>query len=476
VCVEVGTIIGGKLRVERVLGRGGMGVVVVATHLQLRQQVAVKVLRDELVTDAVTVERFLREGQACAQLRSEHVCRVFDVGTLESGAPYLVMELLAGDDLAAVIAQRPLTLPETIDVVGQACQAIGEAHALGIVHRDLKPSNLFVTRRPDGTRMIKVIDFGIAKTQVADLQLTQTATMMGSPGYMSPEQLRSARDVDARTDVWALGVILYQCVSGQMPFPATTITELVAKVLSEPPQPLRVEPRFDAIVMRCLEKDRDRRYPNVDALVRDLRALGTSQLSSTVATGPGVASNATAASVAPPAPTPSPRPRTLGIAVGACVIAAIAIAVASRRGETPGAPPATGMSTTDGTRERAFAQAMFDHRCDDARVAAAALGTPQHIEQARACTPRPVSTKVYPDTLDGANDANMAGDRKRAFEIAERLLVHDPDNPALLQLAGLLACELRLPVRARLYVPRITPADTRTFILEQCRLLGVTIP
>src|ERR1700733_4510824 len=225
-----------------------MGVVVVAKHLQLNQLVAVKVLRDELASDPITVARFLREGQASAQLRSDHVCRVFDVGTLESGAPYLVMEMLDGCDLAAAIASRPLPIATAIDFVLQACEAIAEAHERGIVHRDLKPSNLFVTRKRDGTSMIKVLDFGIAKApDDGNLQLTQTMAMMGSPAFMSPEQLCSARDVDARADIWALGVILYQCVSGRLPFPASSITELTAKILIDSPDPLQIDPRFDAI-------------------------------------------------------------------------------------------------------------------------------------------------------------------------------------------------------------------------------------
>src|SRR5512140_3402737 len=193
--IEVGEIVGGKFRIERILGQGGMGVVAIATHLQLDQQVALKVLHDAIVDDAESVERFLREARASARLRSEHVCKVSDVGQLDSGAPYIVMELLEGSDLQGVIAQDPLPIATAALYVTQACVAIAEAHALGIVHRDLKPANLFLTKRLDGTPLVKVLDFGIAKAPTAsEFKITRTSTIMGSPGYMSPEQLRSARD------------------------------------------------------------------------------------------------------------------------------------------------------------------------------------------------------------------------------------------------------------------------------------------
>jgi serine/threonine-protein kinase len=272
--VEAGTIIG-KLRVERVIGRGGMGTVAIATHIQLDQRVAIKIAHDEVASDPAFVERFMREARACARLRSEHVCRVSDVGQLESGAPYFVMELLEGSDLASVIAHRPLAIEVAADYMLQVCTGLAEAHALGIVHRDLKPSNLFVTKRLDGSPLIKVLDFGIAKapTAASELELTRTATVLGSPRYMSPEQLRSPRDVDARADIWALGAILYEMVSGRVPFPAISITELSVMIAVDAPKPLDVEPEFLRVVLRCLEKSADRRYPDVAALAADLVAF-----------------------------------------------------------------------------------------------------------------------------------------------------------------------------------------------------------
>jgi len=185
--VEVGSIVGGKFRIDRILGRGGMGVVAVATHLQLEQQVALKVVHDALAGDPEIVERFLREARASARLRSEHVCKVSDVGQLETGAPYIVMELLEGSDLSVVIAEGALPVATAADYVVQACVAVAEAHALGIVHRDLKPANLFLTRRLDGTPLIKVLDFGIAKAASAsDFKITRTSTVMGSPATCRP--------------------------------------------------------------------------------------------------------------------------------------------------------------------------------------------------------------------------------------------------------------------------------------------------
>src|SRR5215468_8129223 len=267
--VHSGEVLAGKYRVERVLGVGGMGVVVAAKHLQLDQTVALKFMLPEAIANAEASSRFLREARNAVRLKSEHVARVIDVGTLETGAPYIVMEYLEGCDLGGLLAQhRALAIPVAVDYVLQACDAIAEAHALGIVHRDLKPQNLFVTRSHDGTALIKVLDFGISKSSVAgDLVATRTQAVMGSPAYMSPEQMRSAKLVDARTDVWALGVILYQLVLGHVPWDADTFTELCFKVAMDPLPPFpagsALPPGFEDVVRRCLEKELHRRFPDV---------------------------------------------------------------------------------------------------------------------------------------------------------------------------------------------------------------------
>ncbi|MEJ7729699.1 MAG: serine/threonine-protein kinase [Polyangiaceae bacterium] len=274
--VSVGDVLGGKFRVERVLGTGGMGVIVAAFHLQLEQEVALKFLLADAAKQPEVVARFAREARAAAKIQSEHVARVIDVGTLETGAPYMVMEYLEGEDLDGLIKREGrVALVDAVSWVLQACEAIAEAHAMGIIHRDLKPANLFLAERSDGSRSIKVLDFGISKVsvegQMADASLTRTSAVMGSPMYMSPEQLRSARDVDARADIWALGITLYELVCGKGPFSSGTVPEVCAAILKEAPQPPRelredLPPGLEAVILRCLEKDVTKRYANVAEL------------------------------------------------------------------------------------------------------------------------------------------------------------------------------------------------------------------
>jgi serine/threonine-protein kinase len=277
--VTPGQILAGKFQVERVLGQGGMGVVVSAYHMVLGQRVALKFLLPEAMQHREAVERFLREARAAVRLKSEHVGRVIDVGTLEDGAPYIVMEYLDGMDLSGYM-QRHGTLPvlQAVDFLLQGLEAIAEAHAIGIVHRDLKPANLFITRAPDGGPLIKVLDFGISKAATADqdFSLTRTSAVMGSPGYMSPEQLRSTRDVDARSDIWSLGVILYELTTGRQPFVAESITELALKVAMDPAPPLYLPSAhgFEQVVARCLEKDAGKRFANVAELAAALVPFG----------------------------------------------------------------------------------------------------------------------------------------------------------------------------------------------------------
>jgi serine/threonine-protein kinase len=268
--VKPGEVLAGKYQVERVLGEGGMGVVVAARHLQLDQIVALKFLRFAPVAGRDALERFAREARNAVRLRSEHVARVMDVGTLDGGAPYIVMEYLEGSDLASVLAQRgKLPIALAVDYVLQACDAIAEAHALGIIHRDLKPENLFVTRGHDNTSLVKVLDFGVSKSIAGnEFSATSSQAVIGSPAYMSPEQMRSARQVDPRTDVWSLGVMLYQLVVGHVPWDGNTLPALCFQITSDPPPPFpdRQHADFEAVVGRCLEKDADRRFSSVHAL------------------------------------------------------------------------------------------------------------------------------------------------------------------------------------------------------------------
>jgi serine/threonine-protein kinase len=275
--LAVGAIIDGKYRVDGVLGEGGMGIVVGATHLQLGQRVAIKFIRQQTSQDEHAVARFIREARAAVALSDEHVTRVLDVATLESGVPYMVMEYLAGVDLGQVLRRDgPLPVPLAVEFILQACEALAEAHSLGIVHRDLKPANLFVTNRPDGSPLVKVLDFGISKAldfggPSAGESFTASGILMGSPGYMSPEQVRSAKSVDARTDLWSLGVILYELLSGLQPFVGETVGDTFAKIISEDAPPLRARrpdlpPGLVATVERCLERKVADRIQNVGEL------------------------------------------------------------------------------------------------------------------------------------------------------------------------------------------------------------------
>jgi eukaryotic-like serine/threonine-protein kinase len=271
---EAGTVVAGKYRIEHPLGSGGMGVVVAAKHLQLGTPVALKFLHHDMMQNQGVVERFMREARSSAQLRGDNVCRVSDVGVTETGQPFIVMELLSGEDLGTVLKHSgALQLSTAAEVIMQACIALGEAHALGFVHRDIKPANLFWTNRADGSALIKVLDFGVAKApEEMNFSLTQTQNVIGSPGYMSPEQLKSSKTVDARSDIWALGIVLYELVSGRKPFHGESITELALRVAMDPTPPLSggVPASFEYVISRCLEKEPQRRFRDVAELAAAL--------------------------------------------------------------------------------------------------------------------------------------------------------------------------------------------------------------
>jgi len=279
-----GAVLEGKYRIERAIAEGGMGVVLEATHLQLEERVAIKVLRPEMLGEGAAnasgdvVTRFLREARAAIKIRSEHVVRVFDVGTIDGKVPFIVMELLAGQDLEALLEHSGTLNPtEAIDHVLQACEALAEAHALGIVHRDLKPANLFLTTTAAGVPIVKVLDFGISKVAAGagHMSMTSTQAVMGSPLYMSPEQMRATRDADARSDIWAMGVILYELIIGKPPFSGETMTQVCAAILQDTPPPMGslrkdVPPGLDRVVMRCLEKRPADRYSAIAELAAAL--------------------------------------------------------------------------------------------------------------------------------------------------------------------------------------------------------------
>ncbi len=323
--VREGDVINGKYRVERLIGEGGMGVVVAARHLTLDKSVALKLLSPKSGDSAEALERFTREARAAARIQSEHVGRVQDVDTLPSGAPFIVMELLEGHDLAVELRKGPPPLERAVTIILQACEAVAEAHAVGIVHRDLKPANLFLARRDDGSDSVKVLDFGISKITrhepsaeiTEEKALTSANTMLGSPLYMSPEQMKASGDVDARTDIWSLGVILFEMLTGRSPFDSQTIPMICANVLSMPPPKLeeffgpsgagRGPPEgLERILLRCLEKDPQNRYRDVAHLVRSLAPFSPEQAKVTLERinklkGPDGRPAASPASLFPPA-------------------------------------------------------------------------------------------------------------------------------------------------------------------------------
>jgi serine/threonine-protein kinase len=281
--IAPGQVLAEKYQVDRKIGTGGMGIVVAARHLQLNQMVALKFLSPAACASKGAVARFLREARSAASLEGEHVVKVLDVGTLDGGSPYLVMELLRGEDLGSIVKNKgPLPARDAIDWVLQACEAVAEAHVRGIVHRDLKPANLFLTERPDGSALVKVLDFGIAKAGANDLDVdvpvTDTDAMMGSPRYMSPEQIQTPRSVDLRTDVWSMGVVLWELLTARPVWPGASLADLCTAILSAPTPPLRAV-RPDApdelarAIEACLAKDRDRRFPNLASLAEALAPI-----------------------------------------------------------------------------------------------------------------------------------------------------------------------------------------------------------
>lgn len=267
--------------VERLLGIGGFGAVYLARHSMLRQQVALKLMRKQRLTDPRTAERFLREARAAAAVSHPHIVQMLDCGIVE-GQPFLVMELLAGKDLADVLAiRRRLSLGETLDIAVQSLDALGAAHARGIVHRDMKPSNvLLLDRDPDGAATtrpyVKLLDFGISKVLHEETLATGGNTVLGTPAYMAPEQLLSPSTIDHRADLYALAVMLYEMLAGRLPFEGDSVGELLRRALTDRPQPLRtlapeVPELVAAVIERGLARDRDVRWATARALKEALQ-------------------------------------------------------------------------------------------------------------------------------------------------------------------------------------------------------------
>lgn len=254
--VPPGTVLLGKYRIDSILGKGGMGIVAEATHLALGEKVAIKMLRPDVVADGEACSRFLREAQAAVKLKSEHVARVTDVGTLENGSPYMVMEFLEGVDLDQMVTASGVVAPQlAVEFVLQGCEALAEAHSLGIIHRDVKPSNFFVTWRPDGTPLVKVLDFGISKAPVGvDLALTRTQSVLGTPAYMSPEQ-SADRALTAASDWYSVGAMLYEVLTGRRPFEGKAAEVILAKQKRDPAPPEGCPEDLAALAMHMLRRE-----------------------------------------------------------------------------------------------------------------------------------------------------------------------------------------------------------------------------
>jgi serine/threonine-protein kinase len=277
--VAIGDVINGKYVIESFLGEGGVGVVAGARNIELDERVALKFLRPEMLAQPEIIARFMREAKAACSIKSEYVANVYDVGTQPDGSPFLVMEFLEGSDLGSVVEERGIfDVREAAEYVMQTCEALAVAHAKGIVHRDIKPENLFLTSRA-GMSVVKVLDFGISKANLTGsifgsaLPVVKTVNLMGTPLYMSPEQIRSADGGDMRSDIWALGMVLYELLTGALPISAPTITELCAAILEAPMVSITqhrsdLPPAFVEQLERCIEREPARRFQNVAEMAR----------------------------------------------------------------------------------------------------------------------------------------------------------------------------------------------------------------
>lgn len=276
---EIGSVVAGKYRLLRILGRGGMGVVYEAEHAMTRRRVAVKILHAHHRQTGDAAKRFINEAQAAGRIQHPNVVEVLDAGEDSDGSLYLVLELLNGHDLATLLMrQRRIDVADTITIIAQVLQALAVAHAQGIIHRDIKPENIYLTRSVTGEQHVKILDFGISKAinpgDGVALNVTQTNTTVGTPHYMSPEQARGERNLDARADLWAVGVVLYECLAGRVPFDGETYNDQIVKVITEPHPSLSqfdVPLELSRIVDRTLEKDRVKRYANATEMLADIR-------------------------------------------------------------------------------------------------------------------------------------------------------------------------------------------------------------
>jgi serine/threonine-protein kinase len=279
--LQPGTVLAGRYRVERTVGQGSMGIVVEATDLTLQMRVALKVMSPERANNEEARKRFVREAQAVLKLTNEHVTRMYEVGSLADGVPFLVMEYLVGNTLEHLLfsSNGPLPVDVVLDWSLQALEGLAEAHRLGFVHRDVKPENLFLHEPPGQPPIVKVLDFGAVKELMSKMtKLTRTGSTMGSPAYMPPEQVRAEENIDQRADVWAMGVTMYELLTGKLPFGGESVPQTLAAILRDEHIPLRVRRpdapvELEALIACAFEKDRQRRYPSCGEMLEALKAV-----------------------------------------------------------------------------------------------------------------------------------------------------------------------------------------------------------
>ena len=353
----VGTVLAERYAIVRKIGEGGMGAVYEARHAIIGKRVAVKVLLEKFLENQELIARLLQEARLASSIGHENIVDVTDYGTTSDGRAFVVMEFLDGEALAQLVMRdAPLPVERSLSIVRQVCSALSAAHAKGIVHRDVKPENIYLVRRGD-IDFVKVVDFGVSKAvhsrdEGVDMQrLTRTGTVLGTPLYMSPEQARGGDDVDHRADIWSAGLMLYECLTGEVPFRANNYLGVISQVLTQetvPPSQLRPElgipAAVDRVVMRALEKDRDKRYQQMAEFEHDVERL--------------LAGDSTVGLREAAEPSPAPAGHRLRwplAALGVLALgAAIAVALAGGGPQTP-APvaPALPKPVLPGTRPAA---------------------------------------------------------------------------------------------------------------------------
>jgi eukaryotic-like serine/threonine-protein kinase len=414
-----GTIVAGKYRVDGFLGAGGMGVVLSATHVDLDAPVAIKLIREEHAQNEEVVARVMFEARAVARMRGAHVVRVLDVGRLPTGIPFIVMEQLAGADLAATLLRSgALPVRDAVEYMLQACEGLHEAHQLGIVHRDLKPENLFLANTRDGI-VLKVLDFGISKDVGTSFQqsprsaVTSAGFAVGSPYYMAPEQMRASLEIDSRADIWSLGAILFELLTGKCPFDGESLPVIFAKVLSDDAPLLReladsAPLELDAIIRKCLTKDPNERFQTVNELATALREFSVSDGAAEaqrLASGVNLRSqpsatasprNPTVRSDAPPPPTKRHHGLALVLALSTSfvVLAALGVGVRYVRGAAiRRASTTTPVAATPRAEQVTLSAAPHASATPEVAAQPASI-TPNNVEPAISITPVPASSSA----------------------------------------------------------------------------------